>query len=135
MPNALVTIDSFTSVTTAALARARLESEGIRCHVTNEHTSAMSQGIAPALLQVHTEDVERARAILREDVGDGRVDPEDGPVCPHCGGQYADTERGVWSVIAAIVTLGRVAVRRYSRCRKCGHAWTPVPARGDPYRS
>jgi hypothetical protein len=135
MPGTLVTVDSFMSMTAASLARARLEADGIRCHVANERVTSFGEGVVPALLQVREEDAERARAILREGAEHGRIDPEDGPVCPQCGGQYAVTERSVGSVIVAVLTFGRAAVRTYARCRKCGHAWTPTAPSGDPYRS
>jgi hypothetical protein len=137
MSAALVTIATFTNVTAASFSRMRLEADGIWCHIANEHLSAVEPLLFRAVLQVREPDAERARAILEEPLEGERADadPEDGPPCPQCQKQYAYSERVWWSVLAARITFGRVAVRTQLSCRNCRFAWVPVAPRGGPYRA
>ena len=136
MPDALVTIATFMNVTAAGFSRTRLEADGIWCHIANEHLSAVEPLLFRAVLQVREPDAERARAILDEPLLDerGDADPEDGPPCPQCQKQYAYPERVWWSVLAAKISFGRVAVRMQLSCRNCRFAWVPAVGRGGPYR-
>ena len=67
--NALITVANFSHPTEADPVVAWLESEGIECFVTNEHTVTMnwlySNAIGGVGVQVKAADVERANEILQ----------------------------------------------------------------------
>jgi Putative prokaryotic signal transducing protein len=68
-PNELVTIARFSTLPEMDMARGLLESEGIDCLAPEEHLVAATGGIYGQAvgwlrLQVRTEDVERAKALL-----------------------------------------------------------------------
>ena len=69
-PGAFVTIAEFMLPTDVAVARGRLESEGIECRLMDELTvqvhNLYSQAVGGVKLQVRTEDADRARAFLAE---------------------------------------------------------------------
>jgi hypothetical protein len=140
MVDEFVTIATFADVAEAALARARLEADGIRCHVENGHLAWTYPVRGGRAIRVPKSEAERALAILKapqEDAADKLPNSEDGPSCPQCQKQYAYAEDAPWSVILSALTMGRVAVRRQLRCTSCGHVWSepkPLPAAG-PYRS
>jgi hypothetical protein len=69
-PDTLVTIATFTHPQEAAVIRARLEWEGIPCHLKDEHTVQVhpfySNAIGGVKLQVRAGEADRARALLME---------------------------------------------------------------------
>jgi hypothetical protein len=69
-PDTLVTIATFTHPQEAAVIRARLEWEGIPCHLKDEHTVQVhpfySNAIGGVKLQVRAGEADRARALLVE---------------------------------------------------------------------
>ncbi len=69
-PDTLVTIATFTHPQEAVVIRARLEWEGIPCHLKDEHTVQVqpfySNAIGGVKLQVRSGDADRARSLLSE---------------------------------------------------------------------
>jgi hypothetical protein len=132
-----VTVAEYPSVIEAQLSRARLDAEGIECHIVNEHMTALEPGLTGgARLLVRVEDAERARAVLATAATEQPEadDPDDGPQCPRCNKRYAYEER---SLLASVLNLlrGRASQSTW-RCRKCDHTWeiAAPPATRGPYR-
>jgi hypothetical protein len=77
----LVTVASYFNHSDALMARMRLESSGIDCHLADEHLNRVHWGLAPAIggikLQVREEDAEAAAEILHENPGMPYVVEED----------------------------------------------------------
>ena len=66
MAEELVTVAEFNESVEAEMAKMRLESAGLEVFLSGENARYMEPGLGPLLLQVKTEDVEDARAILAD---------------------------------------------------------------------
>jgi hypothetical protein len=63
----LVTVERFTDMLEAEMAKGRLESAGIRCFLAGENAGLLyGNGLDSVLLQVPAADEEDARAILED---------------------------------------------------------------------
>ena len=108
----LITIANFSHPTEADPVVAWLESEGIECFVTNEHTVTMnwlySNAIGGVGVQVKAADVERAneilQAVLNPDAVGAEPTPSDSEMdqegdanseirCPQCGSENVYYEK------------------------------------------
>ena len=139
----LITIANFSHPTEADPVVAWLESEGIECFVTNEHTVTMnwlySNAIGGVGVQVKTGDVERANEILQavstpDAVGaeptptDSETDQENDTTseirCPKCGSEnvyYEKFSRRLVFASWAILTVPLPFFKKKWKCRECEH--------------
>jgi Putative prokaryotic signal transducing protein len=131
----LITVEIFSTLWEAQLARARLESEGIHSIVADESFARLYSGLSNALggvrLRVREEDAPRAAGLLQ----DRRPIPEiylvteedaARPRCPGCKSDNLDFER--WSRVGFLSSWMILGVplpipRRRWICRNCGADW------------
>ena len=135
----LVTVATFLEPNRAHIARARLESEGIRAALDGEHHISMDWFISNAVggvkLLVHERDRESAVRILNEtfpestlaDIGD---DESNGAsvACPSCGSHDIYRERIKRKLVfLSILLLGFpfLFLSRNLICCGCNHKWKP----------
>ena len=130
------TVASFREVYPAHLARGRLEAEGIRASVIDENIVrmnwALSQAVGGVKVQVHHEDLEKAREILGEDFNESLAEAchKEFPglladVCPQCGSSEISPKRySKWSLIPSLYFLLPLffPLKRWE-CRNCGRSW------------
>ena len=134
----LVTVATFALPTEAAMARGRLEADGIEAYLDNEHLvatySLLTNATGGVKVTVPARDLERARAILasrheldeadRDDEDDGYADE---PYrCPRC--HRKDVDLAPLPPALLIVTLLLLGIPflflpRTKHCRACGHVW------------
>ncbi len=139
----LITIANFSHPTEADPVVAWLESEGIECFVTNEHTVAMnwlySNAIGGVGVQVKAVDVERAneilQAVLNSDTVEGEPTPSDAEMdqesdatseirCPQCGSENVYYEKFSRRLVFASWVLLSVPLpffKKKWKCRECEH--------------
>ena len=139
----LITIANFSHPTEADPVVAWLESEGIECFVTNEHTVTMnwlySNAIGGVGVQVKTGDVERANEILQavstpDAVGaeptptDSETDQESETTseirCPQCGSEnvyYEKFSRRLVFASWALLSVPLPFFKKKWKCRECEH--------------
>lgn len=152
MSNKLITVASCSEPIEGHLLRTRLEAEGIRCFVADEHTISAnwfySNAIGGVKLQVQEADLDTARTVLitaleeRErggaDYDWSEVNPDwtfddDQPTasehqysCPHCDSTEVFYEKfsKPW-VFLSILLLGIPLpfLSRQWSCRSCGERW------------
>ncbi|MBV0932635.1 putative signal transducing protein [Marinobacterium weihaiense] len=125
----LVTIARYTYPYEAQIARALLDSEGIRAFVADEQTINMqwlySDALGGVRLQVAAEDVERACQLLAEDREAPLLEQEgeDRPACPVCGSRntahHLIGRRWAFLMFLAI-DFPLFRVRDGLRCHACG---------------
>ena len=139
----LITIANFSHPTEADPVVAWLESEGIECFVTNEHTVTMnwlySNAIGGVGVQVQAADVERANEILQavsdlDSVG-GESTPSDSEMdqgsdatseirCPQCGSAnvyYEKFSRRLVFASWALLSVPLPFFKKKWKCRECEH--------------
>lgn len=140
----MVTIGWFTEPWEAHIARGRLEAEGVRTFIANEHQVSANWCMAFALgcvqLQVLASDADTAREVLRRyQAGEfeSELEQEFGElereVCPACGSSSIETRSGAIGGLLALATLGACGVtfpprRPISRCCECAYTWRPEEA-------
>ena len=139
----LITIANFSHPTEADPVVAWLESEGIECFVTNEHTITMnwlySNAIGGVGVRVKAAEVERAneilRAVLNPDAVEGERTPADSETdqgsdnnsemrCPQCGSEnvyYEKFSRRLVFASWALLTVPLPFFKRKWKCRECEH--------------
>ena len=139
----LITVANFGHPTEADLVVAWLESEGIECFVTNEHTVTMnwlySNAIGGVGVRVKAGDVERANEILQAvsnpdsivdepTPSDSEADPERDDDserrCPQCGSEnvyYEKFSRRLVFASWAILTVPLPFFKKKWKCRECEH--------------
>ena len=139
----LITVANFSHPTEADPVVAWLESEGIECFLTNEHTVTMnwlySNAIGGVGVQVKAADAERANEILQvvlnSDTAGGEPTPADSETdqgsdaasdmrCPQCGSENVYYEKFSRRLVFAswvLLTVPLPFFRRKWRCRECGH--------------
>lgn len=139
----LITIANFSHPTEADPVVAWLESEGIECFVTNEHTVTMnwlySNAIGGVGVQVKAADVERAngilQAVLNPDAVEGESTPSDSEMdqdsdgtseirCPQCGSENVYYEKFSRRLVFAswvILTVPLPFFKKKWKCRECEH--------------
>ncbi|MCW7753385.1 hypothetical protein OOT00_05220 [Desulfobotulus sp. H1] len=126
-------IASFRDLPLAELAKAKLESEGLYCHLLNRHHVGMnwlySEAIGGVQLQVRSEDIKLAESILARDesglLEEGALDfpaAENIMVCIACGA--GDLEAIQYTRLSgALMLLTHMPLLFWGkgyRCRKCG---------------
>ena len=152
MPNALnsdtgkeglITVANFSHPTEADPVVAWLESEGIECFVTNEHTITMnwlySNAIGGVGVRVKAADVERANEILQAvstpDAVAGEPTPLDTEMdqgsdanseihCPQCGSENVYYEKFSRRLVFAswvILTVPLPFFKKKWKCQECEH--------------
>lgn len=113
-PDTLVTIATFTHPQEASVIRARLEWEGIPCHLKDEHTVQVhpfySNAIGGVKLQVRAGEADRARAVLIEadlvpDGDDGTVDANEDPDMPRMPALGPKAMRRLGMVLVGLLLL------------------------------
>ena len=146
MSDRLVTIARFSSPIEAQLAKARLEAEGVSCHLANEAHAQMNGGLGGVQLQVAEEIAQSASEML------GNVDSEAGSFsaleaqesellrCLVCQSSLIEAKRSplliriLRGILLQIVPLpSEWFESRRRRCGVCGHEWKPeAPPRPGP---
>ena len=139
----LITVANFSHPTEADPVVAWLESEGIECFVTNEHTITMnwlySNAIGGVGVRVKAADVERANetlhAISTADAvadeptpSDSEIDQESDTTseirCPQCGSENVYYEKFSRRLVFASWVLLSVPLpffKKKWKCRECEH--------------
>ena len=150
MSNSLVTIATFSQPFEGHIVRTRLESEGIRCFVADEHTVAAnwfySNAIGGVKLQVREADQDLARSVVEDalsqldETQDNAVDwsevnpdwtydddDEEGQVrCPSCDSTEVYYEKFSRPLVFLSILLLGIPIPFLSRrwnCQSCGHHW------------
>ena len=140
---ALITVANFSHPTEADPVVAWLESEGIECFLTNEHTVTMnwlySNAIGGVGVQVKAADAGRANEILQvvlnPDTIGGEPIPADSETdqvsdaardmrCPQCDSENVYYEKFSRRLVFAswvLLTVPLPFFRRKWRCRECEH--------------
>jgi len=146
MQSGLEIVGSFLYIHEADLARALLESEGLRAWILDDHQVRMEWHMATALggvkVAVVPEDSGRARQILSEDrsadlesIPELQLPAAEGERCPACYRFDSSLTRSLGRPGALqlggsllLLALGFLVPRRtiVSRrtCRACGHEWS-----------
>lgn len=139
----LITIVNFSHPTEADPVVAWLESEGISCFLTNEHTVTMnwlySNAIGGIGIRVKAADVERAneilQAVLNPDTIEGQSTSTDSEAnqgkendsekcCPQCGSENVYYEKFSRRLVFAswvLLSIPLPFLRKKWRCRACEH--------------
>ncbi len=138
----LITVANFSHPTEADPVVAWLESEGIECFLTNEHTVTMnwlySNAIGGVGVQVKVADVERANEILQavlnpDTTGDkpalaeSEIDQggDDSKIrCPQCGSEdvyYEKFSRRLVFASWVLLSVPLPFLRKKWKCQECEH--------------
>ena len=139
----LITIADFSHPTEADPVVAWLESEGIECFVTNEHTVTMnwlwSNAIGGVGVRVRAADVEQANEILQvilspdairdesasaDSEADYESDDNSEIRCPECGSEsvsYEKFSRRLVFASWAILSVPLPFFKRKWKCHECEH--------------
>jgi predicted RNA-binding Zn-ribbon protein involved in translation (DUF1610 family) len=131
-----VLVKTFDDYVSAHIALGRLEEDGIRGWLKDEHSISVNPVLSNALggikLMVLHEDAERAAGILRSIVNEARASHP----CPNCGSlniEHVTTPRKAsnWlSMIFGFFTAGvTMPIEKMYHCFNCGHEYpdeTPV---------
>jgi hypothetical protein len=137
MRDGLIKIRTFLEPVMANVARGKLESEGIECHLSNENvirTNILwSQAVGGVGLFVDEKDAERALELLGEEAPPrlAFVRGEKtgaGGKCPSCGSEnvYHDRRPSGWTVLFFFLFFLPIpAFQRSFKCAECGHRWKP----------
>ncbi|HZF08805.1 MAG TPA: DUF2007 domain-containing protein [Thermoanaerobaculia bacterium] len=139
-PDRLVTVETFTTPWEAQLARARLESEGIDCRITDENLGrlGLSNAIGGVKLLVFEEDLVQAAELLRREARLPEiylVTEEEvlSPRCPGCNSDNLSLERwSRWLLVGSLLLLRfpLLIPRKRWKCRHCGGEWRENEIRG-----
>ncbi len=132
------TVTSYFDLPLAELAKAKLESEGIPCFLLNKHHVGMnwlySNALGGVKVQVHAENLEKAKEILNADesstlveIDDDFPEPEKNDFCRRCGStnlSYINLSRkaGAFFLLLSLPLL--IFGVRY-KCKDCGHTMKP----------
>ena len=127
------TIASYIDLPLAELAKAKLESEGIYCHLLNKHHVGMnwlySQALGGVEIQVPVEDAEKATIILLKDESiflDSEElefpDTRECDLCVYCGSPNLELIKysRLSAVLIIITQLPIIFWGTRYRCRDCG---------------
>lgn len=133
------TIASYRDLPLAELAKAKLESEGIYCHLLDQYHIGINWLYSNALggikVQVRTEDVAIANQILNEDLSsyvenhNDEFEPLDqDDLCDHCGSPNLELVKYSRLSAALMLLTGLFLFfwgTRYT-CKDCGHKMKKV---------
>lgn len=130
----LITLQIFDNPIDLHLLKAKLESEGIRCYVFDEHTVAlnplMSQGIGGIKLKIDENDAEKALLILQKTQVEATLDDRgERRTCPKCGSidLYVNYKsmKGTKGFLSMVVMFAFVVFPFYYKnvfkCKKCNY--------------
>ena len=131
------TIASYTDLSAAYLARAKLEHFGIQCFLSNEHTIGVhwfySNALGGVELKVLEEDIPDAIKILTEteaepEVTSNTASPPSSVAlcCPICGSENINARKYrpfIAMLSYAFLSLPILLRQKKQRCKKCGHSW------------
>ena len=134
----LVTVEKYQDLPLAELARAKLESEGIYCHLSSKHHIGLNWQYSLALggvrLLVLEQDLKKAQEILNTDesnllteIEDTFPSPTTDDYCQKCGSlnlSYINRARffGALSMLSGLPLY--IFGIRY-KCKDCGHKMNP----------
>lgn len=134
-----VKIDEFRDLPLAEIAKAKLESDGIYCHLTGKHHIGLnwlySQAIGGVKLYVRKQDENIAKTILNTDesqyiseIEDQFPELEEDDFCQNCGSQnivFINRSRffGALSLLTGLLLY--IFGVRYM-CKDCGHKMKPL---------
>ncbi len=120
----LVTVSEYASYVDAETDRLALEAAGLRTWIFNEH-DPFEGSVPGAQLQVHAEDLLKAKAILEsEPVPSSDLPPDIAePPCPKCGSRMVTEEAELVEESANVMRSPREQVWLY-HCASCGHKWS-----------
>lgn len=139
----LITLATFSHPTEADPVVAWLESEGIECFLTNEHTVTMnwlySNAIGGVGVQVKAADVEQANEILQVISNPDAIGKESAPTdfeadqgnedatdirCPQCGSENVYYEKFSRRLVFAswvLLTVPLPFFKKKWKCQECEH--------------
>jgi hypothetical protein len=118
-------VGTYSDVMAAHVARARLDAEGIRTFLLDEHLLTVNPLLAGAIggvkLVVAAADADTAREVLARPAA-----ASDAPACPACGSQRirmhdAGRRSAFWTILLLGVPIGRA--RAKARCEDCRQTW------------
>lgn len=132
MDDKLITIARFSTPTTAHVARARLEADGIDAVVLNENIATLApflgfqDGGQMVQLQVRAEDARLAADSLGLEAPSNETEePEVPAACPRCNCERVAADRnpltGFFNALAKFYDPDLACYRW--RCPKCHHGW------------
>lgn len=134
--NNKIVLQQFSFVHEAQMAKARLEANGIKAAISDEHVVSMhwlySDAIGGVKVYVHPKDEELAKAILAEDLSDLIDDAWELPKrqCLQCGCTDVESHtRGKRNAVLSLLLLGfplffsRRNSRHGYRCQSCKYFW------------
>lgn len=128
-----ITLKVFHNAIDAHLLRSKLESEGIRSVIINEHSSSIypinNNSNGGIRLQINETDRERAVLIL-EDIESANYTDDNGlpMVCPNCASTEivsgVNSTKGIRGILAmvSLIFLGILTIKQKSvyKCNNCG---------------
>jgi Zn finger protein HypA/HybF involved in hydrogenase expression len=135
MSDTLVMVASFDEPYKANIAKAKLESEGIKCFLSGENFVAtywlLSRVEGGIKLKVNEADSKAASEILakKEMASDTQLPSELGEydlICPKCRSENIEYERYSWKMALISILLFRLPVtwlKKEYKCLDCGHIW------------
>jgi len=129
MSNTLVTVASFDEPYKANIAKAKLESEGIKCFLSGENFVAtywlLSRVEGGIKLKVKEADSKAATEILARKEKPPELDEYD-LTCPKCNSENIEYERYSWKMAILSILLFRLPLtwlKEKYKCLDCGHTW------------
>jgi DNA-directed RNA polymerase subunit M/transcription elongation factor TFIIS len=120
----LVTVAEYFNYMDAETDRLALEAKGLKAWIFNEE-NPLTEGIPPGIqLQVRTEDLDAAKAILEsEPVPSTDLPPEIAePPCPKCGSREVTETAEIVEAATDFSDSSPKQVWLY-HCASCGHKW------------
>ena len=138
MTDKLITIANFIEPFQADLARAKLESEGIKCFLAGENFVAtywlLSNADRGIKLQVRESEAERALEILSHEEGASVQETSGVSVtseaadlrCPKCSSEnieYEKFSRKAFFLGILFLRFPLAFPKRSNKCRDCRHVW------------
>lgn len=129
-----VPLRSYDTYIPASLMMQRLEAEGIKTYLQDEHTLTLGPMLTNALggikLMVYNEQFERASALVKE----FEEEYLQAGTCPNCGShdiQYVTQSRNMFNWMTAIIswmfTNYAVGVKQVYHCYQCHHEFESLP--------
>ena len=118
----------------AQLIQAKLRGEGIPCNLADQNMAQMYSALIgiDVRVEVLSDDLERAQAILEEARSARQKDAGDEPYldedwrCSKCRSRhvgYVPLGNLLFGVTLLTVGLPLLFIKRYKRCKDCGHTW------------
>jgi hypothetical protein len=135
MPEELVTLWRYRDLPEALVARAKLDSDAVRCVLADDNIVRLSwfwsNAIGGVRLQVEDIDVEHATALLAEDIPVGFTAEETGkaypqPECPQCRSRDVTFEpmyKGLALLLLNVLSLPVWIPKKSWKCEDCRDRW------------